>query len=83
MSLTPLSASGGKESGSGKVEQLLAFGPQINGLPTILEVNNWAIDQLHHFVVILNIELKATGNPEWAYFNVLADILGKEPLRLL
>lgn len=38
MLLIPLSASGGKESGSGKtVEQLFAFGPQINGLPTILK----------------------------------------------
>jgi len=38
MSLAPLSASGGKESGSGKiVEQLFAFGPQIKELPTILK----------------------------------------------
>lgn len=40
--------SGGKESGSGKtVEQLFAFGPQINGLPTILEVRvNHDINQI-------------------------------------
>lgn len=41
MPLIPLGASGGKESGSGKtVEQLFAFGPQIKGLPTTLEMQN-------------------------------------------
>lgn len=39
MPFIPLRASGGKEIGSGKtVEQLFAFGPQIKGLPTILDM---------------------------------------------
>ena len=61
MPLVPLRASGEKESGSGNtLEQLFAFGPQINGLPSILEVK---IEQDINYIAFVEssyIELKTT-----------------------
>lgn len=81
---TPFRASGGKDRGSGMTaEQLFPpFGPHIKGLPTILQVTEENI-----FRKLTNTNM--FGKPcirRWkklAHLKVLAEIFGKEPLRLL